>query len=149
MGGSAAPIFSSLARLLFLNPFAPRVFAAIARQPGRIESFLARATGSRIDRRGIDLYARLFASSDHIAGAIEMMARWELEGLARSLPALPVPLTVAHGERDSAIKAADARQAARLANARFELLPGLGHLAHEERPALAADLIVRTAEGGT
>jgi magnesium chelatase accessory protein len=148
MGGSAAPIFSGLAKLLFLNPLAPRLFAGIARQPGRIDSFLLRATGSRIDRRGIDLYGRLFASSEHCAGAIEMMARWDLEALARGLPHLPVPLTVAHGERDSAIKAADAREAARLACARFELLPALGHLAHEERPALAAEMIAKAAEGG-
>lgn len=147
MGGSAAPLFSSLARLLFLNPFAPHVFAALARQPGRIDSFLLRATGSRIDREGIDLYARLFAASDHIAGTIEMMARWDLAPLARDLARLPVPITIAHGARDSAIKAADARAAGHRAGARFELLPDLGHLAHEERPDLAAELIVRTWEG--
>jgi len=149
MGGSAAPLFSGLARMLFLNPLAPQLFAGIARQPGRIERFLERATGSRIDARGVALYARLLGDAGHVGGAIEMMARWDLAPLARALPSLPVPLTIVHGERDGAIKAADARAAARLAKARFELLPGLGHLAHEERPERAAESIIRTAEGGS
>ena len=149
MGGSAAPIFSGMARLLFLNPIAPRLVAGMARQPGRIERFLERATGSRIGKEGVELYRRLFASSGHIAGTIEMMARWDLTGLARALPTLPAPLTVISGARDAAIKPADAREGARLAKARFETLPGLGHLAHEERPQLAADLIIKAAEGAS
>jgi magnesium chelatase accessory protein len=139
--GVSAPLFSGLARLLFANPIVPSLFARVARAEGQTERFLARSTGSRIDRRGAALYERLFASPGHCAGAIEMMADWDLAGLARDLPLLAVPMHVAHGACDSAIKPADARRAAALAKARFTLLPGLGHLAHEERPVEAAELI--------
>lgn len=141
MGGSAAPLFGGLAKLLFLNPFAPHLVAGIARQPGKVAPFLERATGSAVDSAGVALYRTLFADPDHVRGTVEMMAGWRLEGLARALPHLPVPLTIVHGARDRAIKPAEAREAARLAKARFELLPDLGHLAHEERPDLAAAMI--------
>ena len=145
--GVSAPLFSGLARLLFVNPIVPSLFARVARVDGQTERFLERSTGSRIDSRGVALYGRLFASSDHCAGAIEMMADWDLAGLARDLPKLPVPMHVAHGERDTAIRVADARRAAALAGAEFTLLPGLGHLAHEERPAEAAELIAGMMRG--
>lgn len=142
--GAAGPFFSGMARLLFVNPVAPRLFAGIARRPGQVERFLERSTGSRIDRRGVILYARLFGAPDHCAGALEMMARWNLDALAAALPRLPVQLTVAHGARDATIRPADGERAANAANGSFTVLPGLGHLAHEERPEVAAQLI-RTA----
>lgn len=142
MGGSAAPLFGSFARMLFLNPLAIAVFASVARSPGQVQRFLERATGSRIEPAGIALYQRLFADPDHLRGTIAMMASWRLEPLERALPHLPVPLAIVHGAADRAIRTPDARRAARLAKASFELLPGLGHLAHEERPELAAERII-------
>jgi magnesium chelatase accessory protein len=66
------------------------------------------------------------------------MADWDLTGLAQRLPALPFPVTIAHGDRDAAIPIAESR---RLAGAKLIVLPGLGHLAHEERPDEAARII--------
>lgn len=146
--GVAAPLFSGLARLLFVNPVVPSLFARVARVKGQVGSFLLRSTGSRIDGRGVELYGRLFGSSDHCAGAIEMMAEWDLHDLARDLPRLPVRMHVVHGTADSAIRIEDARRAAELARADFTPLDGLGHLAHEERPDLAADLIAAAAMQG-
>jgi magnesium chelatase accessory protein len=114
-------LLSGLARLLFVNPLVPSLFARVARVEGQTERFLVRSTGSRIDKWGVDLYGRLFASPDHCAGAIEMMADWDLAALARQLPTLPVPMHVAHGERDTAIRPDDARRAAGLAKAEFTL----------------------------
>jgi magnesium chelatase accessory protein len=142
MGGSAAPLFGSFARMLFLNPLAISIFSGVARSPGQVERFLERATGSRIDAIGIALYQRLFADPDHLRGTIAMMANWRLEPLERALPHLPVPMTIVHGAQDRAISPADARRAARLARAEFELVPALGHLAHEEQPELAAARIM-------
>ncbi|GLR47729.1 alpha/beta fold hydrolase BchO [Sphingomonas astaxanthinifaciens] len=143
MGGAAAPLFGSLARMLFLNPVAPHLFTGIARQPGSVARFLERSTGSTLDAEGVALYSRLFADPDHVRGTIEMMSGWRLEGLERALPHMGVPLTIVHGEEDRAIPLADARKAGRLAKARVAVLPGLGHLAHEERPDLAAQAIAR------
>lgn len=144
--GLAARLFPALARLLFVNPVMPHVVAGIARRPGETGRFLERATGSRIDAKGVALYGRLFARPGHVAGAMRMMADWQLEPLAEALPGLAVPLLLIHGTADTAIPTGSVRRsAAAVPRARLELLPGLGHLAHEERPALVAALIERFA----
>lgn len=140
--GVAARLFPVIARTLFVNPFTAGLFARIARVPGEVERFLARATGSRVDARGVELYARLFGNSEHCAGAIEMMADWDLQTLAQALPRLPVPLHLVHGDADSAIPLASVE---RVPAASLEVLPALGHLAHEERPETAARIILRLA----
>ncbi len=140
--GIAAKLFPTLARMLFVNPFAPHIFAGIARQQGEVGGFLKRSTGSRIDAEGASLYQRLFATPAHCAGAITMMADWDLESLTRDLPKLAVPLLLVHGESDAMIPPSSARDAAALVpGARVETLAGLGHLAHEEAPDQVAALI--------
>jgi len=143
MGGAAAPLFGSLAKLLMLNTFVFGVIGTVARTPGQIDRFLERATGSHIDAEGLKIYARLFADRAHLKGTISMMANWRLEPLERALPHLRVPLTIVHGAEDRAIRPVDARRAARLAHAEFELVPGVGHLLHEEQPDLAAEWIAK------
>lgn len=134
--GLAGALFPQLARLLFVNPFAPHLFAQMARTPGETARFLARSTGSKIDPAAIAAYESLFATPGHCAGAITMMADWDLPGLRRDLPRLATPLLLLHGERDAAIPLADARRAATMiAGAQMVSLRGLGHLAHEESPA--------------
>lgn len=140
--GLAARLFPALAKMLFLNPLAPRLLALRARQPGEVARFLPRATGSQIDARGVALYGRLFASSAHCGAALAMMADWNLESFAADLPRLTQPLALLHGEQDSAIPIATARAAAaRVDDGRLVSLPGLGHLAHEERPQEVAAII--------
>ena len=79
--GMAGQLFPPIAKLLFLNPFAPRLFAWSADRDAVAR--LLRGTGL-VDRpRGIDLYARLIRRSGHVAGALGMMANWDLEALAR------------------------------------------------------------------
>lgn len=141
--GLAAKLFPTLARMLFVNPFAPHIFAGIARQSGEAGRFLARSTGSRIDAAGAAFYGRLFATPGHCAGAITMMANWDLDALARDLPRLALPVLLVHGEGDAAIPTDSVRAAAALIpGAAVDLLPGLGHLAHEEAPADVAARIV-------
>ena len=144
--GLGAKLFPTLARMLFVNPFAPHLFARIARTPGETGRFLARSTGSRLDAAGVGFYEQLFATPAHCAGAITMMADWDLEALRRDLPRLAVPLLLVHGAADSAIPPTTAQQAAALVpGAAVTLLPGLGHLAHEERPEELAAIIRRFA----
>lgn len=140
--GIAAKLFPTLARLLFVNPFAPHIFATMARQQGEVGRFLKRSTGSRIDAVGADQYQRLFATPSHCAGAITMMADWDLDALERDLPKLGIPLLLVHGEGDAMIPLTSARGAAALVpGARVETLAELGHLAHEEAPEQVAALI--------
>lgn len=146
--GLGAKLFPTLARLLFVNPLAPHFFARLARTPGETARFLLRSTGSRIDAEGVGWYERLFATSGHCAGAITMMADWDLVALRRDLPRLDVPLLLVHGEADAAIPLANAREAAELAGeAHVVPLADLGHLAHEERPEDVAAIIRDFAKG--
>jgi magnesium chelatase accessory protein len=145
--GLAGVLFPSLARLLFVNPLAPHLFARMARIPGETSRFLARSTGSRIDATGIACYERLFATPGHCAGAITMMADWDLVALRRDLARLEVPLLLIHGAADAAIPLADAQAAALIVTgARLESLATLGHLAHEEKPHDIAALITAFAQ---
>ncbi len=144
--GIAQHLFPTMAKLLFVNPLAPHLFASVARGPGAVERFLARSTGSTIDAAGIAAYARLFGTSAHCAGAIGMMADWDLLPLKRDLPLLSGPMLMLHGDGDVAIPVAAARESAGLIpDCTLEILPGLGHLAHEEAPALAVGHILQFA----
>lgn len=144
--GPAATLFPQAAKLLFDNAVAPRLFALQAHIPGQVGRFLGRATGSKIDAAGADFYGRLFKSPAHCAGALGMMADWDLAGLARDLPRLPVPLALAYGDRDAAVPPSVAREVANVVPwAELVPMPGLGHLSHEERPDLAAAIIADAA----
>lgn len=138
--GLAGVFFPPMAKLMFLNPFTAPLLAHSADREAVAR--LIAETGSRLDRRGLDLYSRLMASPAHVDGTLAMMAHWDLEGLSRRLARLDLPVLLAVGLNDGAVPPAHAtRIAAQLANARIERLPGLGHLAHEEAPEMVARLI--------
>lgn len=144
--GLAAKLFPSLARLLFVNPLVPQIAARQARSRATVARFLARATGSALDARGIDLYARLFAQPGHVAGALGMMANWDLAALAADFGRVAAPLLLVYGDRDAAVPPSVARRVARsIAGAATRALPGLGHLAHEEQPQAAVATIAAAA----
>ena len=139
--GQVAP---SLARLLFVNPIAPRVFAFFAGDES-VKRLIGNM-GSKIDRDGVGFYKRLMGNPVHVAGALGMMARWDLDGLARDLPGLAVPLTLVTAAGDRAVPPdTAARVNALLPSAEVRSLRGVGHLAHEEKPAMIADLISELA----
>jgi magnesium chelatase accessory protein len=149
--GAAGFLFPPLAKLLFLNPLAPRMVARGAHDHERVVR-LIRDTGSELDEVGIELYARLFRSPSQVAATLGMMAHWDLHRLARDLPGLELPLLLLVGENDGAVSPDDAeRVAGRVTGARVERLPGLGHLAHEEDPAAVAasiETFARSLERG-
>ena len=73
-----------------------------------------------------------------------MMANWDLVPLLRDLGKLPIPLALVVGSRDGTVSPAQAEEVVRiLPTATIHTLPGLGHLAHEERPADVATLLTR------
>lgn len=145
--GLGAKLFPTLAKLLFVNPFAPHILSRFVRTPADTARFLERSTGSTIDAAGVDQYHRLFTTSAHCAGAIAMMADWDLDALHRDLPRLATPLLLIHGASDTAIPIATAQAAAALVgDGQLTALPGLGHLAHEERPDEIAAMIRQFVE---
>jgi magnesium chelatase accessory protein len=142
--GLASVLFPSLARMLFLNPVTPRIFAWSADQPA-VER-LIRGTGSRLDAQGLDLYRRLFRHPAHVAGALGMMANWDLAALDRDIHRLTTRTLLIVGGDDKAIAPETAFALKdRVPNARVELLRLLGHLAHEEAPDKVAAIILREA----
>jgi magnesium chelatase accessory protein len=133
-GGAAHALFAPLARLLAGNAALARFLAGRAGDPGTVRR-LVEGTGSRLDAAGLAWYAKLAGDPAHVAAALGMMSRWDLHALARDLPRLAAPLTLLVGSRDRAVPPAQAdwvRQ--RLPAAEVRVLPGLGHLAHEEDP---------------
>lgn len=141
--GLAGLVFSPMARLAAASGLVPQLFAWHARlDPGMIDGLL-RDTGSRIDARGAALYARLARRPGHVAGALAMMAGWDLAALLRDLPGLPGRLLLLVGRNDRTVPPAAARRVRELLPAaELVYLPGLGHLAHEERPGEVAALIL-------
>ncbi len=145
IGGVAGQIFSPLAKVLASGPVLSRLFAWWAGDAGTVERLIAQ-TGSKLDRGGLAFYRRLARDPRHMAGALSMMANWDLVPLERRLPALAAPLVLAVGSRDRSISPNDAfRIRALVPGSSVEQFRGLGHLAHEEDPAAVTALIERYA----
>ncbi len=141
MHGPAGRFFSPLAQIFALNPLVPWLFSRRSSDITVVRKLL-RGTGSTIDAAGEEFYARLARRSGHAGSALTMMAKWDLETLAHSLPGLTSPLLLIVGENDRSIAPSQGEQVRRLVKgARVQRMPGLGHLAHEEAPAETAALI--------
>lgn len=137
-GGPVAPLLSPLARLLFAQRWVPHLVARRAADAGVVRR-LIEGTGSRLDDAGVAAYQRLMQRPGHTEGALGMMAHWDLPQLARDLHRLQTPLHLLVGEHDRAVPPPQAQRVKRLyPAATITLLPGVGHLAHEEAPAAVA-----------
>jgi len=136
----------------FIRPFVSsdwvsRWFAKRLESPGDVERLL-RATGSQLDARGLQLYARLVRAPAHAGAALAMMGVWDVRPLEQEMASLTTPLRLIVGANDRMILPGEALRVRRLLpQAEVTQLPGLGHLAHEEQPALLAQLIIDAARG--
>ena len=141
--GQGRWFYAPLARLFALNPWVPHVFAFHASHRGPLERLIA-STGSRLDRAGIDLYARLVSDRRHVAAVLAMMTAWDLRPLLQDLPRLAPALHLVVAEGDRTVPTRTSEEAARRQpRAVLHRLPGLGHLAHEEAPAVVLELLDR------
>jgi magnesium chelatase accessory protein len=144
--GFAGKWFSPAAKFFARNSFLPKFVANGARKDPKGVQRLAASTGSTLSERDIAFYRRLIASPGHLAAALNMMANWDLEPLARDLPALePKLLLVAFGNDQTVPPAEAERVLAVHPRAEMRLVGGFGHLAHEEEPDYVAELIVDAA----
>lgn len=139
--GAAGILFSPLAKLLSRSTYLPRILSRRAVNPENVARVLE-GTGSKLDAVGVDLYTRLVRDPKHLAGALLMMGSWDLHAFARDIPRLTAPLALVAAENDLTVPPDQAHFLARqLPRATVRTLPALGHLAHEEQPALVADVI--------
>ena len=147
--GLAGPLFAPAAKLLAAAPWVPRLFAWRAHEPAVLQRLL-QGTGSVLDAETTALYRQLVGCPEHAAGALGMMANWDLHAFARDLPRLHTPLLLLVGSQDRTVPPAQAQDVLAClppqarARARLIELPGLGHLAHEEAPAQVASHILAT-----
>lgn len=138
-------IFSPLAKALFVNPFTAHTVAFQARHT-RLPRRLLANTGSALDETTIGHYETLVGMPSHVAGALGMMASWNLEPLQRRLADLKTPTTLIVNEDDRMVPPRVSRHAATLTNSATILsLPSGGHLAHEAAPHQFAEIIEETA----
>ncbi len=144
--GIAGQIFSPMAKLMAATPLVPQLFSWRATNPSVVKSLL-KSTGSTLNEQSAAIYARLVRNPGHATGALGMMAHWDLVPLARELPQLKVPLHLVAASNDGTISPRQSEQVHRLvAGSRFTLLPDLGHLAHEEKPELLAQIVINPRE---
>jgi magnesium chelatase accessory protein len=143
LAGAAGVLYSPIARFLAASPLASRLIARRARNAVTVAHIIAN-TGSTLDAAGIELYARLVSNPGHLVGTLRMMGNWDLRAFERELPRLETPLALMVGENDRTVAPRQALEVQQLvAHAAIYGLPGLGHLAHEERPALVAQEILK------
>jgi magnesium chelatase accessory protein len=136
--GVAGLLFSPAARLLASGSIAARLFAWRAGQRGAVEHLVA-STGSKLDEQGIELYRRLIASPAHVAGALAMMAAWQLVDLERDLASLATPLLLLVARGDRTVPPTEAARVRRIVReAEVATIEGAGHLVHEEKAAEVA-----------
>jgi magnesium chelatase accessory protein len=143
LAGVAALLYRPMARFLADRPFVSRLISRRACDRGNIARVIA-GTGSRLDPAGIEFYARLVSNPKHFAGALRMMANWDLHSFERELSQLTTPLALIVADNDLTVPPSQAQKVKQIvANATVHSLPGLGHLAHEEQPAMVATEILK------
>jgi magnesium chelatase accessory protein len=136
--GVARAILPQTARLLSL---ASRILPLRVSSAHAVRQIL-RSTGSRLDGAGVEMYRELSAQPEHVAGVLAMMGAWDLEPLFAELPRLEVPLLLVAGQDDRAVPLSQQRAiAARTKRTKLIVVPGAGHLVHEEAPAKVGALI--------
>lgn len=146
--GASGILFPAMAKLLFLNPLVPRLFASSAKDPARVKRLMD-STGSALDADDSELYQRLFKKPAHVAGTLGMMAAWKLEPLRQRLGDVTIPVTLIVGDKDRTVTPDQSVAVAeRMPTAHVLHLPNLGHLAHEEAPDTVATAIVHAWHGG-
>jgi magnesium chelatase accessory protein len=144
LGGMAGQLFSPVARLMSALPFVPQLFSWRAADPAVLQRLMD-GTGSKLDATGMALYGKLVSSPGHAAGALGMMANWDLPQLVQDMPRLKTPLgLVVASQADHCTPSGKPRMPILPSATRRALttLPSLGHLAHEERPDLVVAAVI-------
>jgi magnesium chelatase accessory protein len=140
--GLAQQFYAPLAKLLVLNPFVPRFVAPRRRQQGHRR---AADSPDRVDNRRARASIStpvLLGNPGHVAGTLGMMAGWNLPALERDLPRLATKLVLVACSDDGAVPATDAFAVQEVVpDAEVVFLRHLGHLMHEEKPAMATDIV--------
>lgn len=133
--------YAPAARLLAQNALVPHLFAWQASRPAALDRLIA-STGSRLDAQAVSRYRALVGDPAHVGGVLAMMAQWDLRPLLQDLPQLKPRLLLLVGDADTTVPPHQSSQIEqRVPGSKCYVLPGLGHLAHEESPSAVAMLL--------
>ena len=134
-------LYPIMAKMLARMPFVADFFSTLSGRPQSVRQLLS-STGSQIDDEMVELYLRLIRDRDHVDGALQMMAAWDLDRLLDRLESITAPVLFLIGAEDKTVPPRIGEAAAaRLPNASCKTLPNLGHLAHEEAPEVVSAAI--------
>jgi magnesium chelatase accessory protein len=141
--------FSPMAKVLALNPLIPAIFSMSAQRDSVVRGLL-NGTGSVLDNRGQQWYAKLMRDPDHAAAALQLMAQWNLDELWQRLAHLRGELHLWAGQRDRTVTPKQADQTAlQVPDARVRHFEAVGHLMHEEQPEFFAQQIEALVRAST
>ena len=139
-GAMAAPFFSGAAKWLSRSQWLPNALASPTLRWRATASMLA-DTGSHVTPLSSKCYDALLGNPEHIAGTLRMMGGWDLPPLLDRLPDLNAVVWLAACEGDRTIAPNRSTAVAPLLrHCKTCLVPTLGHLGHEESPAVFVDL---------
>lgn len=140
--GAPPPVIQDLLSPALQSAGMARLLSAVAGRRGVVDALLT-STGSRVPRASQVIYRRLSGNPAHLGSMLSMLSSWEPEPLAARFPEVTVPGLVLAPERDGWIPLDEVEPVARsLPMAALRILPGLGHLAHEEAPERVLDLLL-------
>jgi magnesium chelatase accessory protein len=96
---------------------------------------LLKSTGSDVPPWSRRVYRKLMGNPAHVGAVLQLMAAWDPDPVSRRLPEVDVPGLVIAGEADHWIPMKDVTAAVdRLPDVELHVLPGRGHVLHEEAP---------------
>ncbi|MGB3247169.1 MAG: alpha/beta fold hydrolase BchO [Sulfitobacter sp.] len=140
--GLAGVLFPALAKTIAMLPMAANLFSATSSDHSVHR--IIKGTGSTLPPEDLRLYRRLVADPTHVNATLQMMAQWNLEPLLARLAQNDARTLFIAGDGDTAVPPATSqRAAAKMPDASCTILPGLGHLAHEEDADAVAKLILK------
>lgn len=130
--GVAGVAFPLMAKVLAMVPGVAQLFTASTARPGSVTR-LIEGTGSKLSHEELRWYRALISDRGHVDATLSMMAQWDLAPLLTALPQHPSDVLLIASAQDKAVPAVTSKKAAaQLPNGSVEILPDLGHLAHEE-----------------
>jgi magnesium chelatase accessory protein len=140
-GAYALPLMAPLSKVLAQFSVIPSIFSWQSRSDLVVNHLLAQ-TGSTVPNQSKRCYKILMSNAFHSQSALKMMAAWDLKTLTEQLPQLKNSVTLIACADDRTISPQIAQMAkALLPQAQLHFVPRLGHLGHEEDPALFCALL--------
>jgi 2-succinyl-6-hydroxy-2,4-cyclohexadiene-1-carboxylate synthase len=109
--------------------------------PDFVAEWLAAPMFAGLAPDGRDRSHRLANTTSGLAASLRLAGTGVQTPIWQLLPTITIPVLVLAGERDAKFTEIGHRLTAALPNATFAAIPGAGHAAHAEQPAVTAELI--------